>query len=261
MARLLWLPQVLRDAGLKVAEDPGWQNRGGEMGDVVGVICHHTADPRGGNMPSLHTLIHGRPDLSGPLAQLGLGRDGTFYVIAAGKSNHAGGGEWRGITRGNTHFIGIEAENKGTQGDPYPEAQFRAYVHGVAAILRHVGRGSEFCVGHKEWARNRPPDRRKIDPLFGMDGFRASVAAVLSGAAAPLPLIPRVEPGGQQRPTLRRGMRDPLVTTVQRKLRITPVSEHFGPRTEAAVREFQRRHALLADGIIGPKTWQALDKL
>src|SRR5215468_10742051 len=79
---LTWLAQVLRDAGLKVAEQPGWQDRGrGDVGETLGVICHHTAGGKDGNMPSLGVLINGRPDLAGPLAQLGLGRDGTFYVI------------------------------------------------------------------------------------------------------------------------------------------------------------------------------------
>ena len=51
---LTWLPKVLLDAGLKVAEQPGWQNRGrGDVGTIKGVICHHTAGPQTGNMPSL----------------------------------------------------------------------------------------------------------------------------------------------------------------------------------------------------------------
>jgi len=32
----------------------------------------------------------------------------------------------------------------------------------------------------------------------------------------------------------------------------------FGPKTAAAVREFQTRHALIADGKVGPKTWPLL---
>src|SRR4051794_40746709 len=84
--KLTWLPQTLIEAGLKVATVPGWGTRGsGDMGEVRGVICHHTVGRKTGNMPSLNTLVHGRPDLPGPLAQLGLGRDGTYYVIAAGK--------------------------------------------------------------------------------------------------------------------------------------------------------------------------------
>src|SRR5688572_30229760 len=103
---LTWLPKVLEDAGLKVATVDGWELRGGEMGTVRGVICHHTANPRRDlNMPSLNILRDGRSDLPGPLSQLGLGRDGTYYVIAAGRCNHAGSGLWIGVSRGNSHFI------------------------------------------------------------------------------------------------------------------------------------------------------------
>src|SRR5215212_6644790 len=103
---LLWLPEVLMNAGCKVALVPGWQDRGTrEMGDILGVMCHHTAGSALGNMPSMHTLINGRRDLSGPLAHLGLGRDGTYYVIAAGRCNHAGTGIWKELVNGNTNFI------------------------------------------------------------------------------------------------------------------------------------------------------------
>ena len=112
---LLWLPDVLKEAGLKVALVPGWESRGrSEMGPVMGVLCHYTAGSRKGNMPTLDLLIKGREAspgaeaLPGPLCQLGLGRDGTYYIVAAGRANHAGKGVWQGITTGNSNFIGIE---------------------------------------------------------------------------------------------------------------------------------------------------------
>lgn len=44
--RLLWLPDVLEGAGLKVAREPGWETRGADMmGPIRGVICHHSATP------------------------------------------------------------------------------------------------------------------------------------------------------------------------------------------------------------------------
>lgn len=174
---LIWLADVLRAAGLKVVEEDGWESRGhGDMGEVKGLLLHHTAGPRVGNFPSLLTVKNGRPDLKGPLAQLGLARDGTFYVIAAGKCSHAGKGEWEGIIHGNSHFIGIEAENTGLANDPWPQVQVDAYQRGVAAILKHLGRGAQWCAGHKEYAR---PVGRKSDPSFDMDEFRASVAELL----------------------------------------------------------------------------------
>lgn len=257
---LIWLPNVLEAAGLKVALVEGWQNRGrNDVGKIFGVICHHTAGPKNGNMPSLHLLINGRSDLPGPLAQLGLGRDGTYYVIAAGRCNHAGKGMWQGVTTGNTNFIGIEAENTGKVDDPWPAVQKDAYQRGVAAILKHLGRGPDFCAGHKEYAL---PKGRKPDPSFEMSPFRASVAAIINGTAPPPPLIPATEPstptGTPGRPTLRRGATGALVTQLQTKLGMNPTG-NFGPITEAAVRAFQRDHNLVPDGIVGPKTWAALD--
>jgi peptidoglycan hydrolase-like protein with peptidoglycan-binding domain len=258
MAKLIWLPKVLLDAGLKVSLVKGWEDRtvpGKEMGKVAGVICHHTGTVSSENMPTLETLKRGRSDLSGPLAQLGLGRDGTFYVVAAGYCHHAGPGEWKGITTGNRSFIGIEAENRGTHGDfPWPKAQMDAYMRGVAAILEHIGAGPEFCAGHLEWAL---PAGRKTDPIFDMNAFRAGVAKAMKGELT-LPLIPAQEPGPGGRRTLRRGMTHPLVKTLQQRLDVSPLGT-FGPQTEAAVRRFQREQGMVADGIVGPRTWAALD--
>jgi peptidoglycan hydrolase-like protein with peptidoglycan-binding domain len=259
---LTWLLQVLQDAGLKVAAVNSWENRGnGDVGKTVGVMCHHTAGPRNGNMPSMNTLLNGRPDLPGPLAQLGLGRDGTFYVIAAGRCNHAGLGSWQGVTTGNSSFIGIEAENTGLSNDtPWPDVQMDAYRRGVAAILKRIGGTAEFCAGHKEYAL---PPGRKDDPDFDMVAFRSGVAAILAGTAPAPTLIPAVEPPLQPgdspgRPTLRRPSTGELVKQIQAKVGVV-VDGDFGAKTEAAVRGFQQAHGLVPDGIVGPKTWAELD--
>lgn len=255
---LTWLPAVLESAGLKVAEVPGWATRGrAEMGDVRGTLIHHTAGPASGNMPSLNTLINGRSDLPGPLAQLGLGRDGTWYVIAAGRANHAGAGSWRGEVNGNSNFVGIECENTGRPDDqPWPPAQRVSLIHGVAALLRHAGRSADWCAGHKEYAL---PQGRKVDPPFEMAQLRQQVADVLSGALSPPSPIPAQEPmapaGGIARPTVRRGSAGPFVQLLQQRLGLQPADGIFGAQTEAAVRAFQRDHQLVPDGIVGPKSW------
>ena len=257
---LTWLPSVLEGAGLKVAEVDGWQNRGrGDVGSTLGVLCHHTAGPKAGNMPSLRTLIEGRSDLPGPLAQLGLGRDGTFYVVAAGRCNHAGIGAWRGINAGNTNFVGIEAENTGLSDENWPVVQMNAYRHGVAALLAHAGLTAEFCAGHKEYAM---PPGRKTDPDFDMVEFRRAVAAILAGAEPSLALIPKVTPdasGSAGKPTLRRGAAGGLVMQIQKAIGLANPSGVFDAYTEAAVRAFQRTNDLVPDGIVGPKTWGKLN--
>lgn len=168
-----WLPKVLRLAGLKVVEYPGWETRG--VGEIYPkfVICHHTAGPAGRTAQfEIDLIAQGRPDLSGPLSQMFLARDGTYYVIAAGAGHHAGKGKWKGIANGNTYAIGIEAENDG-KGEVWPQVQMDAYAKGVAWILEHLGRDEQYVCGHKEYAL---PKGRKPDPNFDMDVFRNRVA-------------------------------------------------------------------------------------
>lgn len=250
---LTWLPTVLLDAGLKVAEQPGWQTRGrGDIGPVRGVICHHTAGAKTGVMPSLGIVTNGRADLPGPLSQLCLGRDGTFFVVAAGRANHAGAGNWQGITTGNSSFIGIEAENTGQVTDLWPAIQLDAYRRGVAAILTKLKANAIMCCGHKEYAL---PVGRKPDPIFDMDDFRRQVASIMAGTA-PLPsVIPALD--SENRPTLRRGAKGELVKMIQAKVG-APVNGTFDAVTEVAVREFQRNNGLAPDGIVGPRTWATL---
>ncbi|MEO7689629.1 MAG: N-acetylmuramoyl-L-alanine amidase [Sphingomonas sp.] len=255
---LTWLPDVLKAAGLNVEVQPGWETRGiGDMGIVRGVMCHHTAGPATGNMPCLGVITNGRPDLRGPLSQLGLGRDGTYYVIAAGKAQHAGKGRWQGVTTGNTNFIGIEAENRGIAADPWPAVQMDAYRRGVAAILGKIGVGAIMCCGHKEYAL---PLGRKSDPSFDMIDFRARVAALLTGIApAPSPDIgASPDTGESPRPVLRRGARGAFAKELQAKLGL-PEDGIFGPNTETKVRAFQQAQGLTADGVVGAKSWAALD--
>lgn len=59
--------------------------------------------------------------------------------------------------------------------------------------------------------------------------------------------------------TLRRGTYGDPVGAAQKMLGIK-ADKMFGPGTEAAVKRFQRAWKLSADGVVGPKTWQALKK-
>ena len=248
---MTWLAEVLRAAGLKVEEVAGWQRRGrGDMGTVLGILCHHTGGPLKGDHPSLDLVVRGRADLAGPLSHLVLGRDGTFVVVAAGRCNHAGVGEWQGITNGNSSFIGIEAENAGTTADPWPVVQIDAYARGCAAILAHLDRKAIMVAGHREYAL---PHGRKIDPLFDMDAFRTRVEGIMTTARRVRPL-PVVAPEGMM---LRRG--DACASVKQLQGRLGLVQDGvFGERTEQAVKIFQADRGLRADGLVGPATWASL---
>lgn len=181
------LDDVLRAAGLTVVEVPGWRTRGTRGADgkprgltaVRGIMCHHTAGPRTGDLPSLRTVVEGRPDVPGPLAQLMIARSGAWHIVAAGHCNHAGKGAWPGLT-GSSDTIGIEGESTGT-GDWTP-AQRASWPVGVTALARHYGVPGSLVIGHREWA-----PARKIDPVgIDMTALRAAVSA----PAAPRPPVP-----------------------------------------------------------------------
>ncbi|MGW0522837.1 peptidoglycan-binding protein [Crossiella sp. NPDC003009] len=76
------------------------------------------------------------------------------------------------------------------------------------------------------------------------------IAAGLPGGGGTPP------PGG--RPTLQRGSRGADVALVQRYLGVSPADGIFGPATESAVKRYQANQGLVADGVVGPKTWQRI---
>jgi peptidoglycan hydrolase-like protein with peptidoglycan-binding domain len=58
-------------------------------------------------------------------------------------------------------------------------------------------------------------------------------------------------------------MKSDAVKLLQQRLKAKgispgPVDGIFGPKTDAAVRKFQRREHLVVDGIVGPVTWGEL---
>ncbi len=59
-------------------------------------------------------------------------------------------------------------------------------------------------------------------------------------------------------PTLRLGATGPSVVTLQNRLGIEPADGNFGPATQRAVKTYQSGHGLIADGVVGAKTWTAL---
>lgn len=169
---LTWLPDVLRAAGVPVYVLPGAETRTTRksgLASIGGIVWHHTAT--GPNWQDGHVaalLRDGRRDLPGPLAQVGIERDGTWVIVALGRANHNGYGTW-----GN-NSIGLEFYNDG-RGEPYPPEQYVSGVRGTAAILRHLGRSATSVKGHKE-----TDPTRKIDPRLNMGTVRADVTNTLT---------------------------------------------------------------------------------
>jgi hypothetical protein len=157
MARDLTIADRLRRAGLKVRETKGWKTRGEATLAARGAVCHHTAGPSTGTAPSLGIIINGRSDLPGPLANVYMDREGTVYVIAAGKANHAGlpdGGECRGMF-GNSHAYGLEIEHTGAS--PLDTKRIELAAKVFAALGKERWPASQ-VVQHREWAPSRKID-------------------------------------------------------------------------------------------------------
>ena len=192
----VWLEDVLREAlGDRLVVEGDWVHRGtgGTMGDIWGVMIHHT-----GNINE--TVAHIRDGvqqqhefLHGPLAQCLLTPDGKCHLIAVGPCNHAGDGFYPslGSNNGNRRLIGFEC----CWPTPRPDLPPLFYDpnerwstpliitmrDATAAVLKKLGYGSARAIGHREYAPHR-----KIDPAnMSMDWFRGEVQKDLDGVVFP----------------------------------------------------------------------------
>lgn len=98
-------------------------------------------------------------------------------------------------------------------------------------------------AAHKAWNVAQP--HNVVGP-----GFRKKINAEYNKKA----------PSKKTRPKLRRGDRGEAVKELQRLLGRLEVDGSFGPATNARVLQFQRANKLDVDGVVGPKTWEALLK-
>lgn len=176
---LVWLADVLRAAGLRVVETPGWTTRtaSGVQPRPVGVLEHHTATPTSyaRPAPTVQMCIDGRPDLDGPLCHGVIGYDGVVHLIAAGRANHAGKATASGPNPagdGNTLYVGFEWDYQGFNQGPSPE-QYDAAVRATRAVLAHLDRPADAARGHKETSVTGKIDPGRVD----MNLFRAAVAS------------------------------------------------------------------------------------
>ncbi|HEV7255738.1 MAG TPA: peptidoglycan-binding domain-containing protein [Mesorhizobium sp.] len=119
--------------------------------------------------------------------------------------------------------------------------------------------------GPKPWAwrpyQGKNPHRHHVH-ISAVDGAAADdtspwqISLDVPALAAARPIeVPR-------NPVLVIGNKGPDVERLQRLLsaighEVVP-DAHFGPRTEAAVKAFQRARKLVVDGSVGPQTWEAL---
>jgi len=79
--------------------------------------------------------------------------------------------------------------------------------------------------------------------------------------------VPTPEPTPGWRPTIRRGNKgadviecQTMLTRLGYDIGSCGIDGDFGRATEKAVKDFQSDHKLIVDGVVGPMTWDALDK-
>ena len=187
------LPARLRDAGLKVVVVGDWRPRGrpGSFGPV-GVLNHHTGarDELGDFEDDLAyarwMFTVGRSDLPAPLVQTSLSLEGTVYLGAGGRSNHAGTAKASGSVAagdGNTLYVGIEWMLSGTQ--KIPKAMYEAGAILNAVLLDVLGSSARAVSCHYQTSITGKWDIGDPDgiPFHGqkvmdVDKFRAAVRRV-----------------------------------------------------------------------------------
>lgn len=190
-----WLADELRAAGLKVVEINGWQNRGrpastGHFDPKGASTVHHTGATTSASNPAagLSLLINGRSDLPGPLCQIATAYDGTVYVIAAGRANHAGRVGKPGQmgmpfgSDGNAQSIGNEVMTNGTQ--KMPEAQKEAIAIAHAVICLHWSRNEVWTHRHADISGTGKWDIGQ----WSTEYLRSRVGDAISDLSKPVPL-------------------------------------------------------------------------
>jgi hypothetical protein len=191
--RVMW-DQVL--AGVpNVKYVDGWKSRGAPTLVPVANLWHWTAakPTRKRPAPSLFVCRDGRAGIPGPLANIVYGLDGTIWVVASGRANHAGmmhqpllarmrAGDWPKGTAAELRLrdtggsggalIGHEVEFSGS--GVLAPAQLAAIGSVVRATRRHLGFNEAQAVA---W-HHKAVTKRKIDLDAGnMIRIRKAAAA------------------------------------------------------------------------------------
>lgn len=173
MATATWLPNVLRLAGCEVVTHPGWETRSqGDFNPLRAVVLHHDGSPKGGSPGVPAYMIRNWNNAS---ANCWVALDGTWHIIGAGVSYHAGK-----VLPGkpdNWTSLGVETDH--TTGEAWPPAQLDSLRRGTAAILRYIGVGATGLEFHKTICS--PPGRKTDPDGLNLQTERAAVAELLKG--------------------------------------------------------------------------------
>ena len=194
-------------------------------------------------------------------------------------------------------FLDWEGEQNPNFGNPEYAKAFLAYVKQMTGITPGIYMSKSVCrqyswdSSYPLWCaqyKNQQPTGYQEEPWTDTKGFGAwkdciilqySSKGRLSGYTGNLDLDKayisaeewlmyargevETKPTTEPLPLLKKGDRNEYVRNWQMFLNLNgyncgSVDGIFGPKTEKAVKEWQKAHGLKADGIIGPKTWASL---
>lgn len=185
-------PKTLRKRGINVVELPGWQTRKADsrLFKPIGVMSHHTATSPAASIGDIIDAV-----VKNNYYNVVVDRDGTVYVVAAGRMWHAGRGSNNvlelqrqgkapegdatsaGIANGNEHYYGVAITNRGTTYsdgspvEPVPEAQWKSLVEVNYALQVQLGNtNANTSIHHREWTN------RKVDILHSAGDLRGDIS-------------------------------------------------------------------------------------
>lgn len=174
--RATFLADVLRSAGLRVVEVSGWKLRGnGDLASIDALVWHHDASAVGYS-PGMPEYIRGQVDAGKSGANAWVTLDGTWHLIAAGMTYHAG--DVLAGKPGNPRSLGIETDH--TTGETWSGVHLLDSLRrGTAAILAYRGIGP---AGGLEFHKTvcDPPGRKKDPDGLDLPVEQAAVAALMT---------------------------------------------------------------------------------
>ncbi len=104
--------------------------------------------------------------------------------------------------------------------------------------------------------------RKNFDAICRATAESLAGVEVEAPAPGPTPPVEPVKPpevaGDDDLPTLGKGDKGPDVVQLQKMLGVLEPDGDFGPTTETWVKAFQGAAKLTPDGVVGPKTWEAV---
>jgi murein L,D-transpeptidase YcbB/YkuD len=162
--------------------------------------------------------------------------------------------------KGNGRFWGVEVENNGI-GEEYSQAQIKVLVKLCAAMCKWQGWDHNRIIHHREWTSRKydmsysGPLREYVEKMMASSQWRVPKTAIQTGATPP-------EKPPKRSSALRRGDKGAEVKEIQKALLQLgyqmSVDGNFGPSMQWAIKRFQKKHRLTADGIVGPQTLSKL---